>query len=153
MRPVPYQLNLSLHNGCHSLCSLPWWLPKSKITTNLCPVWGCHPSEGLLGPCAWKLPFVPDPMEGEGVKKSQIRSQKHMSGSTSWFKRQAPQQNSSALVEGTEGRATAGLKLDDIQPVEREVGNLRYERKNRESWGILRQVGGICMYRPGEVVT
>lgn len=135
MRPVLYQLTLSLRNGCYSLCNLPWWLPRSKITANLCPVWGHYPSEGLLGPCARKLPFVPDPMEGEGVKKSQIRSQKHMSGRTSWFKRQAPQQNSSALVEGTEGHATAGLKLVDIQPVEREAGNLRYERKNRKRLG------------------
>lgn len=135
MRPVLYQLTPSLRNGCYSLCNLPSWLPRSKITANLCPVWGHYPSEGLLGPCAWKLPFVPDPMEGEGVKKFQIRSQKHTSGRTSWFKRQAPRQNSSALVEGTEGHATAGLKLVDIQPVEREVGNFRYERKNRKRLG------------------
>lgn len=69
------------------------------------------------------------------MKKSQIRSQEQMSGNISWFKRQAPQQNSSALVEGTEGRVTASLKLVGIQPVERKAGNLRYERKNRERLG------------------
>lgn len=146
MRPVLYQLTLSLRNGCYSLCNLPWWLPRSKITANLCPVWGHHPSEGILGPCAWKLPFVPDPMEGKGVKKSQIRSQKHMSGRTSWFKRQAPWQNSSALVESTEGLATAGLKKG-------KLAILGMRERTGKGWGILRQVGNICMYRPGEVLT
>lgn len=82
-----------------------------------------------------EAPFCARPHGRRRCEEIPAKSQKHMSGSTLWFKCQAPQQNRSAPVEGTQGRATAGLKLVDIQPVEREVGNLRYERKNRERLG------------------